>query len=37
MAPGQSPPIKRRRPAPGAYGPDYLGPRPPGVPVERAE
>src|SRR5215218_1579873 len=34
MAPGQSPPIKRRRPAPGAYGPDYVGPRPPGVPEE---
>jgi tRNA (adenine57-N1/adenine58-N1)-methyltransferase len=34
MAPGQAPPIKRRRPAPGAYGPDYTGPRPPGVPVE---
>jgi tRNA (adenine57-N1/adenine58-N1)-methyltransferase catalytic subunit len=32
MAPGQSQPIKRRRPAPGAYGPDYSGPRPPGVP-----
>jgi tRNA (adenine57-N1/adenine58-N1)-methyltransferase len=32
MARGQSPPIKRRRPAPGAYGPDYTGPRPPGVP-----
>ena len=28
MAPGQSPPRKRRRPAPGAYGPDYTGPRP---------
>ncbi len=32
MAPGERPPIKRRRPAPGAYGPDYTGPRPPGVP-----
>ncbi len=34
MAPGERPPLKRRRPAPGAYGPDYTGPRPPGVPVE---
>ncbi|MGI8521955.1 MAG: tRNA (adenine-N1)-methyltransferase [Nocardioides sp.] len=30
MAPGQRPPLKRRRPAPGAYGPDYTGPRPEG-------
>jgi len=28
MAPGQSPPTRRRRPAPGSYGPDYTGPRP---------
>jgi tRNA (adenine57-N1/adenine58-N1)-methyltransferase len=28
MAPGQRPPLKRRRPAPGAYGEDYTGPRP---------
>jgi tRNA (adenine57-N1/adenine58-N1)-methyltransferase len=34
MAPGQRAPMKKRRPAPGAYGPDYAGPRPPGVPVE---
>jgi tRNA (adenine57-N1/adenine58-N1)-methyltransferase len=34
MAPGERPPLKKRRPAPGAYGPDYLGPRPPGVPEE---
>jgi tRNA (adenine57-N1/adenine58-N1)-methyltransferase catalytic subunit len=27
MAPGEAPPTKRRRPAPGAYGPDYEGPR----------
>ena len=27
MAPGERPPLKRRRPAPGAYGPDYTGPR----------
>ena len=34
MADGERPPLKRRRPAPGAYGPDYAGPRPPGVPVD---
>jgi tRNA (adenine57-N1/adenine58-N1)-methyltransferase catalytic subunit len=28
MALGQRAPLKRRRPAPGAYGPDYQGPRP---------
>ncbi|QIK66432.1 tRNA (adenine-N1)-methyltransferase [Nocardioides sp. HDW12B] len=27
MAPGETPPLKRRRPAPGAYGDDYEGPR----------
>ena len=32
MAPGERPPLKKRRPAPGAYGPDYTGPRPPGHP-----
>ncbi|HEY3480131.1 MAG TPA: tRNA (adenine-N1)-methyltransferase, partial [Streptomyces sp.] len=26
MAPGERPPLKKRRPAPGAYGPDYAGP-----------
>jgi tRNA (adenine57-N1/adenine58-N1)-methyltransferase len=31
LADGQQAPIKRRRPAPGAYGPDYAGPRPRGV------
>lgn len=31
LAPGVSAPRKRRRPAPGAYGPDYVGPRPPWV------
>jgi tRNA (adenine57-N1/adenine58-N1)-methyltransferase len=36
MAIGEKPPVKKRRPAPGAYGPDYLGPRPPGVPEEPA-
>ncbi len=29
LAPGVTPPARRRRPAPGAYGPDYTGPRPP--------
>lgn len=28
MAPGHRPPQRKRRPAPGAYGPDYTGPRP---------
>jgi tRNA (adenine57-N1/adenine58-N1)-methyltransferase len=32
MAPGQRPPVKKRRPAPGAYGVDYAGPRPAGLP-----
>lgn len=31
IADGFAPPRRRRRPAPGAYGPDYVGPRPPGV------
>ena len=33
MAPGEQPPRKTRRPAPGAYGPDYTGPRPADVPA----
>src|SRR4051794_38950712 len=37
MAPGEKAPMKKRRPAPGAYGVDYAGPRPAGVPVEPAE
>ena len=37
MAPGERPPLKKRRPAPGAYGPDYTGPRPPDVPLEAPE
>ncbi len=37
MAPGQRPPLKRRRPAPGAYGPDYSGPRPADIPPYTAE
>ena len=36
LAPGVTAPLRRRRPAPGAYGPDYTGPRPPGVAVEQA-
>lgn len=31
LAPGVVTPMRKRRPAPGAYGPDYHGPRPPGV------
>ncbi|GAA1917229.1 tRNA (adenine-N1)-methyltransferase [Nocardioides marmoribigeumensis] len=37
MAPGERPPTKRRRPAPGAYGVDYTGPRPEGLPPQSAE
>ena len=37
LAPGVVAPPRRRRPAPGAYGPDYTGPRPAGVPIEPAE
>ena len=37
MAPGQVAPTKKRRPAPGAYGVDYQGPRPSGLPPEIAE
>ena len=32
MAPGEKPPVRTRRPAPGAYGVDYDGPRPAGLP-----
>ncbi len=31
LAPGMVAPIRRRRTAPGAYGPDYSGPRPAGI------
>jgi tRNA (adenine57-N1/adenine58-N1)-methyltransferase catalytic subunit len=31
MSPGQRAPVRKRRPAPGAYGPEYDGPRPAGV------
>ena len=37
LAPGVTAPLPRRRPAPGAYGPDYTGPRPAGVPSEPAQ
>ncbi|MEP7089367.1 MAG: tRNA (adenine-N1)-methyltransferase [Nocardioidaceae bacterium] len=37
MAPGEVAPVKRRRPAPGAYGVDYDGPRPSGLPPTVAE
>mgnify|MGYP000882095612 CR=1 FL=1 len=32
MAPGERAPVKKRRPAPGAYGEDYTGPRPADLP-----
>ena len=34
MSPGVTAPVKKRRPAPGAYGSDYDGPRPSGMPPE---
>jgi tRNA (adenine57-N1/adenine58-N1)-methyltransferase catalytic subunit len=34
MTPGERPPVKRRRPAPGAYGVDYAGPRPADLPPQ---
>src|SRR3954451_22448706 len=37
MAPGETAPTKKRRPAPGAYGVDYTGPRPTGLPPTVAE
>ncbi len=37
LAPGVVAPLRRRRPAPGAYGPDYNGPRPAGVSSEPAD
>ena len=36
LAPGQTVPARKRRPAPGAYGVDYSGPRPGGLPPELA-
>ncbi len=37
MAPGERPPVKKRRPAPGAYGVDYSGPRPGDLPPQVLE
>ena len=37
MAPGHRPPMRKRRPAPGAYGPDYTGPRPDDLPAAATE
>jgi tRNA (adenine57-N1/adenine58-N1)-methyltransferase catalytic subunit len=37
MSPGVAAPVKKRRPAPGAYGADYDGPRPSGLPPQAAE
>ena len=37
MAPGEKPPRKTRRPAPGAYGADYTGPRPADLPEASVE
>lgn len=34
LALGVSAPMRKRRPAPGAYGPDYRGPRPANIPAE---
>jgi tRNA (adenine57-N1/adenine58-N1)-methyltransferase len=33
LAPGERAPRKTRRPAPGAYGTDYTGPRPADMPA----
>lgn len=37
MAPGEAAPARKRRPAPGAYGVDYDGPRPSGLPPTVAD
>lgn len=37
LAPGVEAPMRKRRPAPGAYGPDYHGPRPKNVPMTNQE
>ena len=34
LAPGHKAPMRKRRPAPGAYGPDYAGPVPANLPME---
>jgi tRNA (adenine57-N1/adenine58-N1)-methyltransferase len=36
LSPGVTAPRKSRRPSPGAYGPDYTGPRPPEFPLPEA-
>ncbi len=37
LADGETAPLKKRRPAPGAYGLDYTGPRPAGMPAPEPE
>nr|WP_185975778.1 tRNA (adenine-N1)-methyltransferase [Tessaracoccus rhinocerotis] len=37
LAPGVQAPMRKRRPAPGAYGPDYTGPRPANIPGAAAQ
>lgn len=37
LAPGVVAPMRKRRPAPGAYGPDYTGPRPSNIPADVVE
>ncbi|MEL4356834.1 MULTISPECIES: HAD-IA family hydrolase [unclassified Luteococcus] len=37
LAPGVEAPMRKRRPAPGAYGPDYHGPRPKNIPMSNQE
>lgn len=37
MSPGEKPPARKRRPAPGAYGSDYSGPRPADLPPQVIE
>jgi tRNA (adenine57-N1/adenine58-N1)-methyltransferase len=36
LSPGEKAPLRKRRPAPGAYGADYAGPRPEGLPPAAA-
>ena len=36
LAPGVDAPLRRRRPAPGAYGPEYSGPRPKNLRLDEA-
>jgi tRNA (adenine57-N1/adenine58-N1)-methyltransferase len=37
LSPGERAPLRKRRPAPGAYGSDYTGPRPEGLPAAAAD